>query len=82
MCFPVSSRCPRVASAVYGITVKDPDLVLLLRHRAIVLVLVGIGLIIGAFTPPHQTSGHRCRADQSGQLHRLDRVCRAGWRER
>ncbi|MFD6397627.1 hypothetical protein [Nocardia sp. NPDC060249] len=42
---------PRRASAVYGITVEDPDLVLLLRHRAIVLALIGVGLIIASFTP-------------------------------
>ncbi|MFC4605586.1 hypothetical protein [Rhodococcus kronopolitis] len=48
----VVALSPRRAPAVYGITLDDPDLVLLLRHRAIVLALIGVGLIIGAFTPP------------------------------
>ncbi|MGY0499441.1 hypothetical protein ACWZHB_13235 [Nocardia sp. FBN12] len=47
----VVALSPRRASTVYGTTVDDPDLILLLRHRAIVLALIGVGLIIGAFTP-------------------------------
>ncbi|MEV0060616.1 hypothetical protein [Nocardia sp. NPDC050718] len=40
----------RVATA-YGTEVPNRDLELLLRHRAVLLALVGIGLIVGAFVP-------------------------------
>ncbi|MFE6857342.1 hypothetical protein [Nocardia sp. NPDC057668] len=37
------------ARAAYGVTVDGPDLEVLLRHRAILLALVGAGLIVAAF---------------------------------
>ncbi|MEU3712071.1 hypothetical protein [Streptomyces catenulae] len=43
---------PSRIGAAYGIDVHaDPDLVLLLRHRAVLLALVGTGLLGAAFLP-------------------------------
>ncbi|MFD3508371.1 hypothetical protein [Nocardia sp. NPDC058666] len=45
----VVALAPRRAAVVYGTKVRDRDLELLLRHRAVLLTLVGVGLIVGAF---------------------------------
>ncbi|MGV9752611.1 hypothetical protein [Nocardia farcinica] len=42
---------PRRARDLYGTAATDPDLALLLRHRAVLLALVGAGLMYAAFTP-------------------------------
>ncbi len=37
--------------SLYGIAVDDPNLLLLLRHRAVMFALLGIGLVTAAFKP-------------------------------
>ncbi|MFE6686080.1 hypothetical protein ACFVFQ_06335 [Streptomyces sp. NPDC057743] len=55
---------PSRIGTAYGVAVDggdSPDLVLLLRHRAVLLALVGIGLLCAAFIPslrvPAMTAG-------------------------
>lgn len=43
---------PGRAGAVYGTGLGNRDQELLLRHRALLLALVGIGLVVGAFAAP------------------------------
>jgi len=43
----------RIAS-LYGISVDDPNLLLLMRHRAMLFGLLGIFLISAAFKPAYQ----------------------------
>ncbi|WP_433661023.1 hypothetical protein ACQPW1_01750 [Nocardia sp. CA-128927] len=43
---------PRRAVAVYGTDLGNRDQELLLRHRALLLALVGAGVIVGAFVAP------------------------------
>lgn len=47
----VVAVAPARAATAYGADVPNRDLELLLRHRAVLLALVGIGLIVGAFVP-------------------------------
>ncbi|MBW0275225.1 hypothetical protein ATM97_08740 [Nocardia sp. MH4] len=47
----VVAIAPGRAATAYGTDVPNRDLELLLRHRAVLLALVGIGLIVGAFVP-------------------------------
>ncbi len=42
---------PRRARTAYGTAVTGRDLELLLRHRAVLLAMVGIGLLVGAAVP-------------------------------
>jgi hypothetical protein len=45
---------PSKVSTAYGITVQgadSADLTVLLRHRAVLLALVGVGLLVAAFLP-------------------------------
>lgn len=44
---------PRLA-ALYGVSVDDRDLILLLRHRAVLLGILGALLCTAAFEPPLQ----------------------------
>ncbi|MFG1794480.1 hypothetical protein [Nocardia sp. NPDC049149] len=44
----VVALSPRRAGAFYGTRAAGPDLTLLLRHRAILLATVGVGLLVGA----------------------------------
>ncbi|MBP6682432.1 MAG: hypothetical protein KA159_03895, partial [Halioglobus sp.] len=44
----------RLAS-LYGISVNEPDLAILMRHRAVLFGLLGLFLLYAAFSPPLQT---------------------------
>lgn len=48
----VVACAPGRAIAVYGTGLGNRDQELLLRHRALLLALVGIGLVVGAFAAP------------------------------
>ncbi|RDI49148.1 hypothetical protein [Nocardia mexicana] len=39
------------AYAAYGISPTDPEVAVLLRHRAVLFAIVGIALVVGAFRP-------------------------------
>lgn len=41
-------------AALYGVTVADPSLALLLRHRAVLFGLLGVLLCVAAFVPALQ----------------------------
>ena len=47
---------PARLQALYGITLTDPTLVLLMRHRAILFGLLGAFLVVAAFVPTLQLS--------------------------
>ena len=38
-------------AALYGVQIQDPDLVLLMRHRALLFGIVGVLLVAAAFRP-------------------------------
>ncbi|MBF6215151.1 phosphopantetheine adenylyltransferase [Nocardia puris] len=48
----VVAFAPGRAASVYGTDVANPDLELLLRHRAVLLASTGAALITGALVPP------------------------------
>tara|TARA_R100000306_G_scaffold42747_1_gene41370 strand:- start:13607 stop:13987 length:381 start_codon:yes stop_codon:yes gene_type:complete len=41
-------------SALYGLTLQDPNLVILMRHRAVLFGLLGLFLVYAAFRPELQ----------------------------
>lgn len=41
-------------TALYGIPVNEPNLVILMRHRAILFGLLGVFLLVAAFKPAYQ----------------------------
>jgi hypothetical protein len=41
-------------SALYGIPVSEPNLAILMRHRAVLFGLLGVALIVAAFKPAWQ----------------------------
>jgi len=41
-------------SALYGVSIVDPDLVILMRHRAVLFGLLGVFMIYAAFKPAFQ----------------------------
>jgi hypothetical protein len=45
----VGAVAPGRLGASYGIEVRDPDVAVLLRHRAVLLALIGSGLVASAF---------------------------------
>jgi hypothetical protein len=47
---------PRL-TALYGLPITDPNLEILLRHRAVLFGVVGGLLLAGAFHPPLQAAG-------------------------
>lgn len=42
--------------ALYGVDAGDPDLAILLRHRAVLFGLLGTFLIVAAFKPAYRTA--------------------------
>lgn len=49
---------PERMSAFYGIELEDPNLQILMRHRAVLFGLVGGVLLVAAFHPPARTIGY------------------------
>lgn len=43
---------PAQATQLYGISLVDPNIELLVRHRAVMLALLGSGLVYSAFSQP------------------------------
>lgn len=43
-------------AALYGLSVQDPDLLLLLRHRAVLFGLLGAFILVAAFRPALQAT--------------------------
>ncbi len=41
-------------SALYGIPMDEPNLIILMRHRAILFGLLGVFLLVAAFKPAYQ----------------------------
>ena len=49
---------PERMAALYGVDLGDPDLQILMRHRAVLFGLVGGLLAVAAFHPPLRTVGY------------------------
>jgi len=49
---------PERMTALYGVDLSDPNLQILMRHRAVLFGLVGALLVVTAFHPPLRTVGY------------------------
>jgi hypothetical protein len=49
---------PQRMTALYGVNLDDPNLQILMRHRAVLFGLVGGLLVAAAFHPPLRTLGY------------------------
>ena len=49
---------PERMAALYGVDLGDPNLSILMRHRAVLFGLVGGLLAVAAFHPPLRTAGY------------------------
>jgi hypothetical protein len=49
---------PERMSAFYGVDLRDPNLQILMRHRAVLFGLVGGVLLVAAFHPPARALGY------------------------
>lgn len=49
---------PGRMTALYGVDLEDPNLQILMRHRAVLFGLVGGLLLVAAFHPPLRTLGY------------------------
>ena len=45
-------------SALYGVALEDPNLQILMRHRAVLFGVVGGLLLVAAFHPPSRATGY------------------------
>lgn len=44
-------------TALYGIPINEPNLVILMRHRAVLFGILGVFLLVAAFVPEYQVAG-------------------------
>lgn len=49
---------PERMTALYGVNLDDPNLQILMRHRAVLFGIVGGLLLVAAFHPPLRTIGY------------------------
>ena len=54
----LGSVAPERMTALYGVDLEDPNLQILMRHRAVLFGLVGGLLLVAAFHPPLRTLGY------------------------
>jgi hypothetical protein len=45
-------------TALYGVNLDDPNLQILMRHRAVLFGIVGGLMLVAAFYPPVRTAGY------------------------
>jgi hypothetical protein len=54
----VGALSPDRMSALYGVALDDPNLEILMRHRAVLFGLIGGLLLAAAFHPPLRSTGY------------------------
>ena len=54
----VGAFAPERMTALYGVDLADPNLQILMRHRAVLFGVVGGLLLVAAFHPPLRTLGY------------------------
>ncbi len=54
----LGAASPERMSALYGVTLDDPNLQILMRHRAVLFGLVGGLLLVAAFRPSLRAAGY------------------------
>ena len=54
----LGALAPERMTALYGVDLEDPNLQILMRHRAVLFGVVGGLLLVAAFHPPMRTIGY------------------------